>query len=95
MLQYRVDNTDIKDFYYDGEPLLMPVGTKFVHDGKVWGLYVNYDLDMTFIVTKGLLNGKYGWRIRAIPGIMNLSYAEGYVKQRCGSCFEKQFGVSM
>ena len=86
MFQYNIGNTLLKDFYFDSEQLLMPVGTKMVHDGQVWGLYVNYDYDVSFIVTRGLLNGAYGWRIRVIPGIMNLSYAEGYVKQRCGEC---------
>ena len=81
-----VGNIQMKDFYYDGEPLLMPDGTIMRYDGKVWGLYVNYALDTSFIVTRGLLNGRYGWRVRVIPGILTHSYAEGYVKQRCGDC---------
>jgi hypothetical protein len=86
MFQYNIGNTLIKDFYFDNEQLLMPAGTKMVHDGRVWGLYVNYEYDVSFIVTRGLLDGRYGWRIRVIPGIMSHSYAEGYVKQRCGEC---------
>lgn len=86
MSLFNVGNIQMKDFYLDGEPLLMPEGTIMVHDGKVWGLYVNHVLDTSFIVTRGLLVGKYGWRIRVIPGILSMSYAEGYVKQRCGEC---------
>ncbi len=86
-MPYVIGNTSVKDFFYDGEPILLPAGTKLIHDGQVWGLYVNYDYDVSFIVTRGLLNGRYGWRIKVVlPGIMALSYAEGYVKQRCGEC---------
>ena len=81
-----VGNIHIKDFYYDGEPLLMPKDTTMTHDGKVWGLYVNYALDTSFIVRRGLQNGNYGWRVMVIPGIITHSYAEGYIKQRCGDC---------
>jgi hypothetical protein len=86
MFQFNIGNIQMKDFYYDDEPLLMPQGTVMSHNGIVWGLYVNYELDTSFIVTKGLLNGHYGWRVRVIPGIMTMNYAEGYVKQRCGEC---------
>jgi len=83
---FNIGSVLLKDFYFDNEQLLLPSNTKMIHDGKVWGLYVNHELDTTFIVTRGLLNGKYGWRIRIIPGVMSISYAEGYVKQRCGEC---------
>jgi len=83
---FNIGNIQMKDFYFDDEPLLMPQGTEMKHNGIVWGLYVNQALDTSFIVTKGLLNGRYGWRVRVIPGIMTMSYAEGFVKQRCGEC---------
>ena len=86
MYQYNIGNVQMKDFYFEDEPLLMPKGTEMRHNGIVWGLYVNYDLDTSFVVTKGLQNGLHGWRVRIVPGIMAISYAEGYVKQRCGEC---------
>jgi len=86
MMILTIGNMSIKDFYFDNEQLLLPSNTKMIHDGKVWGLYVNNSLDTSFIVTRGLLNGAYGWRIRVIPGIMSMSYAESFVKQRCGEC---------
>jgi len=86
MFQYSIGNLILKDFYFDNEPLLMPAGTIKIHDGTVWGLYTNNEYDTSFIVTRGLLNGNYGWRVRVIPGILSISYADSYVKQRCGEC---------
>jgi hypothetical protein len=94
MFQFNIGNIQMKDFYFDGEPLLMPEGTIMAHDGKVWGLYHNYNLNTTFIVTRMLREGKRGWFVRVFPsGIMNLSYAHDFVKNRCSSCIEKATGV--
>ena len=92
MFQYNIGNTLLKDFYFDNEPLLMPAGTQFIHDGHVWGLYVNHDLDMSFIATRGLLEGRYGWRIRILPGIQSISYSREIVKATCGNCLAEKFG---
>ena len=86
MFQYLFNETTVKDFYYDDEDLLLPADTQMTHDGKVWALYINEPLDVSFIITRGVLNGLQGWRVMVIPGIINLSYAGFYVKQKCGEC---------
>lgn len=91
MFQYNIGNTLVKDFYFDDEQLLMPAGTKLIHDGKVWGLYVNYDYDVSFIVTRGLLDGRYGWRIRILPGIQSINYSRDIVKATCGTCLAEAY----
>jgi len=86
MFQYVFNDTLVKEFYYDGEDLLLPAYTQMIHDGKVWALYTNDILDVSFIVTRGVLDGLHGWRVSVILAILSLSYAEGYVKQKCGEC---------
>ena len=86
MFQYVFNETTVKEFYYDGEDLLLPAYTQMIHDGKVWALYTNEFLDVSFIVTRGVLNGLQGWRVMVLPGILGISYAGAYVKQKCGQC---------
>jgi len=93
IFQYQIGNTLVNNFYPLDEPLLMPEGTEMVHDGKVWGLYVNYDYDMSFIVNRAFMNGIDGWRVRVMPGISKLSYAREIVRGTCGTCLEERFGV--
>ena len=86
MFQYTFNEMTVKEFYYDDEQLLLPAYTLMAHDGRVWALYTNEFLDVSFIVTRGVLNGSQGWRVMVLPGIISLSYAGAYVKQKCGEC---------
>ncbi len=86
MFQYIFNELTVKEFYFDGEPFLLPVYTQMIHDGRVWALYTNEPLDVSFIVTRGVLDGAYGWRVMVLPGILDISYAGAYVKQKCGQC---------
>jgi hypothetical protein len=80
--------TPVKDFYFDSEPLLLPVGTEKTHDATNWALYYNPIEDVSFVVTRGKKGGKLGWRIRSVFGEMRLSSAEHYVKTSCGECLK-------
>lgn len=86
MLQYTFNESTVKEFYYDGEDLVLPAYTELAFDGKVWALYTNEIIDWSFLVTRGILDGQKGWRVMVVSGIADISYMTDYVMHKCGEC---------
>ena len=84
--------TNVKSFIFDSEPFLLPVDTVKVYQSKpypnggVWALYHNYIEAWTLTVVRAKKDGKPGWRIRQIAGIMNVRHATNFVETHCGGC---------
>lgn len=78
--------TPVKTFYYDTEPFLLPYGTAKKNDHSNWALYYNPFEDVSFLVTRGKLKSRLGWRVRIIQGEYMLSSAEHFVRTQCGEC---------
>lgn len=85
MLDYS--NYLIPGFLPEGEPLRIDAVLPPENDFGNWGLYVNYRLNCSWLVTRAEYNSIKGWRVTYIPYIPTISWTREYVKShRCGLC---------
>lgn len=75
----------IPGFLPEGKPLR--ISAVNVYDGGTWGLYVNYEQGVSWLVSRASYNGIIGWRVTLVPYIATISWSKDYVKNfRCGVC---------
>jgi hypothetical protein len=79
----------IPGFLPEGEPLRIDAVLPPENDFGTWGLYVNYRLNISWLVTKASYMGINGWRVTVMAGIPTISWSSDFVKyHRCGLCDE-------